>query len=289
MTDLVRPIDCCNDAKMLFPNTFSTAAKLSRLILSSERYFAVLKTLFEEIDLNQAYVYLRENSISASVIEQEVDMTAYALVYPVIVDKIFFNPILLSVMVRRESTVKLAGSKRKVSSSGFDKVELVHIAFLMVKIIHEVSHLVNLKCNNLLTGNKRTLERKIGQATFKDFGDMVEYYLFGGISEHYGDEVKAFDIKQIILFERPGAPQGHLVHLNEDILTMDDEVFIDRLDKSEFSFFVRGELLPQKSTGNRKKSKASTQLPIANLTTDEDESNEDETGELNQTFMISKA
>jgi hypothetical protein len=69
-----------------------------------------------------------------------------------------------------------------------------------------------------------TPEKVKNNARFQDFGEMVEYDVFGGIVELYADSNvgEAFRVDSLIAYMHPAAKTGKLVIMNESYFLKED-------------------------------------------------------------------
>lgn len=202
----------------LVGDTFRAAVGMAVQMLSTDKYCSVLiENISDETKPNVAEVRTTINSmdITVSTIQIGEHMDAYALVYrDNSENNIYINPLLLMQIRRMEIGGATAEYLRKCS------------LFLAAKIVHELSHLIQPKISPKLTNQvkKRALggegkrkmqtpEKSKGGAKFSDFGEMVEYDIFGGILEIYTAEKQpvAYLIDELILYEHPTARIGSIV------------------------------------------------------------------------------
>lgn len=188
----------------------------------------------------------------------------------------------------------LQPSKRSARAKSADKLQLDklgqpfqrcfdrHVTFLTVKLVREVAHILNFKHNqNMVTnkvGQKHTPPKIIVICrdfihAFSDFGDMVEFKLFGWVLEHREasvvEESNAFAIADIVLFKTPGYQHvGLIAARNDMILGMippPGGSALKALTKADFgklNFCATGELhSPVLSTGGNRGKMC---LPMAN-------------------------
>jgi hypothetical protein len=211
-------IDPCVTALGLTGDTLTAAVELAGSIISTMRYAAVvINNIADAVKPNLAEVSAIVSSmrITISIIQIAEDLDAYAVVdrelHP---NKILLNPLLLMQTRRREIDGLGAEFMRR------------YALFLAVKIVHHISHLLEPHVSQVLrTQTKKrsaggqgkarmqTLERSKDGAMFCDFGEMVEYDVFGGILDTYTDDEQpiAYAIDELILHSRPGARSGTIV------------------------------------------------------------------------------
>ena len=199
-------------------------------ILMSAQFSNAIVKLMPNILLDDVYDYLENKTFKLKLIRLKRDMNAYACVYRIVdPEGIYLNPVLLLEMFTRE-----------IAKQSF---------FIGVKLIHEVSHLLNVCCDKTLRESKTlvTPEKQLNGHKFDDFGDMMEYSLFGGICEHTEKQCKhLFGIDDVVIYSYPGEPSGNIALL--------DNSFMDNIIQNcEADLTVnRGQSYSGKSTGARK-------------------------------------
>lgn len=156
-------------------------------------------------------------AVKISVIEIAAHLDAYAFIYRATnPNHIYFNPLLLMQIALAEKRGSTHQHLRALS------------LFIAIKTVHEYSHLIHPLVSARLRDqvkkrafggeNKqkmKTPEKSKGGAKFGDFGEMVEYDLLGGISELYSSskQPEVYSMDHIILYDHPGAREGHLVRV----------------------------------------------------------------------------
>lgn len=201
-----------------FCPTVRKGLELAKAVIETARYVdIVIDNLGDESKPSAAEVraVIETLPIKATVIENAVHLDAYAVVYRTSCpNEIFFNPLLFMQIALAE--------KRGSTDQHLRSLSL----FIAIKTVHQYSHLIHPRVSSTLRNQakKRALggdgkqklttpEKSKGGAMFGDFGEMVEYDLFGGISELYttAKQPVAYSMGRIILFDHPGAREGHLV------------------------------------------------------------------------------
>jgi hypothetical protein len=96
-----------------------------------------------------------------------------------------------------------------------------HTMFLAIKLVHEISHLINYAVNTLFVVDYVVLtpqKKKIKGKLFDDIGDMMEFSLFGGVFEHFQKpSPNAFAISKLLRYDFKGAKKGNIVLVQENI------------------------------------------------------------------------
>jgi hypothetical protein len=214
-----------------FCETVKAGISLAKAIIATTRYTeAVLDNLSDNTKPSVADVRkcIDALTVQLTVIEIAAHMDAFALIYrssdP---GRIFLNPLLLMQIVLAE--------RRGATEQHLRCLSL----FIAVKIVHEYSHLIHpllstrlrdqVKKRALGGENKqkmKTPEKSKGGAKFGDFGEMIEYDLFGGICELYTTvpQPAAYSMEHIILYDHPAAPEGHLVSVKTSAYTVTDSL-----------------------------------------------------------------
>lgn len=202
----------------LFCATVQEGFALAKSIIETVRYAEiVIDNLSDEKKPSIAEVrgIIKWSAVKLSVIEIAAHLDAFALIYRTSnPDQILFNPLLLMQIALAE--------KRGATPQYLRGFSL----FIAIKTVHEYSHLIHPMISARLRNQvkKRTLggenkqkmttpEKSKGGAKFGDFGEMVEYDLFGGIAELYttARQPVTYSMDHIILYDHPTAREGHIV------------------------------------------------------------------------------
>lgn len=143
-------------------------------------------------------------------IRMKKDLNAYACVYrDLSPSRIFFNPMLLVNCSRNE-----ADSDVSMFKSGL---------FFTVKLIHEVTHLINGRFNDALrtTTTKITPSKIIQEFSYIDAGDMMEKLMFGGLLEHAEQERGLFlCLGDLVVYDNPNPNlDGHVAVIDSAIFS----------------------------------------------------------------------
>ena len=87
---------------------------------------------------------------------------------------------------------------------------LLYSVFVAVKLVHGASHLLNHELNLELQNSLKnvTSPQTIHGKAFRDFGDLMEFHLFGGVSEHFDrNSGQLFSLDDIVVYKYPGAKE----------------------------------------------------------------------------------
>jgi hypothetical protein len=179
---------------------------VTQAIISSPGYLAILNSNIDDFDEHEVVAFLSDdaNVFRICEIQNRKQLDAYSLVYrhnTEIFKEIYFNPIMLTQM-------------KKTEFESEEKVVDMHVAFLTVRLVREVTHILHvvgcMKLRNGRTIKERiTLKKVIDGKTFTDTGDLVEYYIFGGTVEHMESAENAFVIHSLVMYPFKGSPAGH--------------------------------------------------------------------------------
>lgn len=201
-----------------FCATVQAGFALAKSIIETARYAEIIvDNLSDEKkpSIAEVHAIIEKWTVTVSVIEIAAHLDAFALIYRASnPNRIFFNPLLLMQIALAE--------KRGATPQHLRAFSL----FIAIKTVHEYSHLIHplisarlrdqVKKRALGGENKqkmKTPEKSKGGAMFGDFGEIVEYDLFGGISELYNtaQQPVAYSMDQIILYDHPAAREGRIV------------------------------------------------------------------------------
>ena len=279
-TEFLQVIDDPHFPSSLYPQSFVAAIEIARSIVAQNEFLELLTDLFGDMDINCAKSMI-EKGFSVRTIELKADLDAYACVYCGVPGQeanyttMYFNPLLLLSARKLEATQEEVSSlgKRKYdapSSSSQPKSDskIRLTMFFVIKIIHEISHILNFHCNPIIQTKRKTPPKKLvkGAPAFENFGEMVELKLFGGVIEHSEErkinEKRAFSIQGIVLYKFSGdARGGRMINWTHDIFSITTNLPWAEIKKILTP--IRGNKYMGLSTGNRKKlvlpiSKAST-------------------------------
>jgi hypothetical protein len=138
-----------------------------------------------------------------------------------------------------------------------DEVAVRLTMFFVIKLVHEISHVLNFHCNPELKCNRTPPKKPAKECRYKfvDFGDMIEYRLFSGVFEHHEESSamfkRGFSVRGIVRYEFPGAPEGVRVAWKRNQLSVSKDMtwteLMQRLQPSIVGDYEAA------STGNRKK------------------------------------
>eukprot|EP01031_Cornospumella_fuschlensis_P032860 gene32860-39733_t len=221
----------------LFCTTVQAGFALAKSIIETVRYTEIIiDNLSDENkpSIEEVRGIIERLVVKLSVIEIAAHLDAFALIYRTSnPDQIFFNPLLLMQVALAE--------KRGATLQYLRGCSL----FIAIKTVHEYSHLIHPIISARLRNqvkkraqggeNKqkmKTPEKSKGGAKFADFGEMVEYDLFGGIAELYttAQQPVAYSMDQIILYDHPTAREGRIVSVKTSDYIVTETLDLLRLD-----------------------------------------------------------
>ena len=182
------------------PNSLSHALQLAEQVLRSDKFLKEFLILVPDATKDSILKCLDEGGFIIDTIRSWTELKAYASAYREINPRLIaLNPILLCEMIKRESVVEVEDGqphkKQKIDNVYVD-VDSTHTYFLMVKIVHEMAHLLHWHCSEMLRSTStrtklgkikkvaRISPKDINGNRFDDLGNMIEYFVFGGITEH---------------------------------------------------------------------------------------------------------
>ncbi len=209
-------------AAFLYPETVLEAMAIAEKIICSDdffyKFFELLsyfgnvvssKYSIEEVKLREA---INKTSYTLDVILRGMEIDAYSVVYRgVYPTSIFFNPILLTQCKVAEEKLALLPQEKKLKSN-YGEMKHKHVCFFVVKLVHEVSLLLQYQASPYLQSLAHTEEtvtnpsKLIENHEYFDIGDMMEKELFGGLVKHTQPQYLNRDIyclDEIVLFDHP--------------------------------------------------------------------------------------
>lgn len=223
------------EAEDEFPDFFKVSMKLATWVVQSKRYQNTLCEVFSEFDATVLNNYLKTVSLPIDVIIYKKFLDAYACVYPVKPEGIHFNPGMLASMKRM-------GKKERTKSEADDMLA-DHIGMLSTLLVRESSHVCNYKHNTTVVDlTNSTPVKTLDNKQFSDFGQMIEFLLFGGVLHHRGSMNLSFDIQSLGLYPVNGVNVGTGVEVkfNKKILRMTRDEFLAGFEKKTLNWYVVG-------------------------------------------------
>lgn len=203
MNSFIEVIDDLYFPKSLYPRSFYDAIPIAQAVVNHSGFLQILTDLFPTMNI-QCVQELIHKGFKVGPIELKADMDAYACVYCGVPGReadystIYFNPLLLLSARKLEADHTSSLGKRPhdehqvIASSSSSQplpksdVQVRLTMFFVIKIIHEISHIINFHCNLEMNDKMITSPKKMfkGSVLFQDFGEMIEFKLFGGVIEH---------------------------------------------------------------------------------------------------------
>lgn len=274
------------------PPSFEEALLIVEAILGSQRFANSFKEIFPTITAKSVVSYLTAQNIVITRIRNAGCQDCYGAGWRTEApNSIFLNSLMLLEMrdVERElqnvldtcaneldkfeppkkkaAHTKATASKYQALEETKDKAEGAlrtqqekHILFLMSKLIHEISHLINHACNDVFKGRKpvkKTPVKNFDNVQYDDFGDMMEKVFFGCVVEHkQSPSTNAFAISEVIGYPYKGAVKGFVVDPSEneaifDLTTVAAVHKKKRTNTLTLKFVLSNVEFKNKSTGNR--------------------------------------
>lgn len=203
-----------------FPAFFNEAGSIAEAILKSDLYADVVCNLFPDIERGRVVEFVAAGNFEVGVIQLSNDLDAYTLIYPDLPRRIFFNPLLLmNLKITEEDSRGHIRKKPKPDPSQPQQSDPLKrmTVFLVVKIVREISRLVNLSCNSVVAVSKRTPPKRVepgDKVLTRDFGDMIERKIFGGILEHTHSRQTnkiAYELEMLVMYSVPKLDFGQIV------------------------------------------------------------------------------
>lgn len=213
------------------PESMTQAIALASHLLLSKQYFKVIGNLFPQLSEDIVKPFLTGNSFVVNVFHGSTEHSdSYAFVVPESYT-INFNSVMLKSMKKR--TDSKSGKKRPAE----ERNVLKQTVFLVVKIVHYISHLMNIHCHlNTVTLPETQMIINNTPLDNIDIGDMVEAVLFGGIASHQGTRM---DLDCYVSSKTKHAAVGIRVRPNSKIEKISCPEDVDMLfSKKRFHWYV---------------------------------------------------
>jgi hypothetical protein len=164
------------------PEAFENAFEMATTILLSNQYRMIFFDLVPEADAS-IFTNEMENTYEIKCIDGIYDNDAFACVHREMYERtVFFNPVLLMKFNKVLLTTDEASRRIQLKSQSW---------FLAIKLIHEMTHLLNYQSYLKVKGVKVTPKKKLKEVliegeketTYSDLGTLMEKSLFGYIAE----------------------------------------------------------------------------------------------------------
>jgi hypothetical protein len=195
---------------LAFPASVTLGCEIAKEILLSKLYAQAFCGLVTDVTTENISSFLSSTVFTIKYIRAEFESSAWACVYRELDGdelSIFINPALV---------LEFKYNTHTLSSDVALTNEKCQAAFIAIKFVHQVSHILHFKLSASLQAQpkKLTPEKVLGPhgAKFTDIGDMIEFSLFGGIcisSNRVGEKYFGFDF--MVLLSHPRATRGHMV------------------------------------------------------------------------------
>lgn len=213
------------------PNSLPHALQLVEQVLRSDKFLKQFLILVPDATKDSVLRCLNDGGFIIDTIRSWTELKAYASTYREINPRLIaLNPILLCEMMKRESESVAEVEdgqphKKQKMDNAYVDVDSTHTYFLMVKIVHEMSYLLHWLCSEMLRSTStrtklgkikkvaRTPPKHINGNRFDDLGNMIEYLVFGGITEH-SEHVhhQPFGLDELLLLPFAGDPNPKVVY-----------------------------------------------------------------------------
>lgn len=253
------------------PSALAVAIEHTKTILLSNYYRSKFVDLVPECERNLFDAALEE-TYHIKLLSKKSVIVACCCVHRLDEpNTIFINPLLLHNLVERELTNSALVEDQTV--------------FLVVKLVHEMSHLLHLKLSPSMQSRKVTLTKSFDDAykikcgdrkdpvvvqipvDYTDFGEMIEKEVFGGLVELQAELPKEegyMDLKRVGIYSSLKTLYGNYV---------DGTQTLENFSKGIFAVVQGEEFTSMKTPGNTRMLKPDSD--INDRTTEEEEEEEE--------------